>query len=481
VSNRQTLSNSFHKVGFYLGLHQAPAWVAILGLALFTALCILAGGGSILRLAFPAGSFAVGVLLYFRYPVLYIGFTWWIWFLTPLLARLVDYQRGWDPQRLMLLSPYLVTLVTLVTFLRYLPASYRQGGLPFVLACTGVFYGFLVGLIKNTPFAATRSLLDWLTPILFGFHLFMNWRSYPRYRQNIQHTFLWGVLVTGIYGIIQFLVAPPWDRLWLIESELTSSAGSPEPLGIRVWSTMHSPGPFAVFMMAGLLLLFSCQNPLRIPAGGVGYLAFLLSLVRSAWGGWFVGLLILISSLKARFQMRLIITVLVLAIFVIPLTTIEPFSEAINSRFQTFSKIEDDSSFNDRTDLYDRDLGLALSNGLGNGLGAIWFVNNNGAPQKVVIDSGVIDTFFTLGWFGAIPYLSGLILLLFSLIQYSECHFDTFMSVARAIIISISAQLIFASMHIGLSGLLLWGFLGIGMAAHKYYQHQRTAGLKRDY
>lgn len=473
MSHRQTLSNSFRK-SFYLGLHQAPAWTAILGLTLFTALCVMVGGASILRLGFPVGSFAVGVFLYFRYPILYTGFTWWLWFLTPLLARLVDYRSGWDPQRLILLSPYLVTLVTLVTFLRHLPASYHRGGLPFILACTGVFYGFLVGLIKNTPFAATRSLLDWLTPILFGFHLFMNWRDYPEYRQNIQRTFLWGVLVTGIYGVIQFLVAPPWDRLWLIESKL-SSIGSPEPLGIRVWSTMHAPGPFAVFMMAGLLLLFSCQNPLRIPIAGVGYLAFLLSLVRSAWGGWLVGLLTLVFSLKARLQMRLIISVFVAILCVIPLTTIEPFSEAINSRLQTFSNLKNDSSLNDRSELYDRDLVLALSNGLGNGLGAIWFVNNKGAPEKVVIDSGIIDTFFTLGWFGAVPYLSGLVLIGFSLVQYSECRFDSFMSVARAISVSNGAQLIFASMHIGLSGLIFWGFLGICMAAHKYYQHQGTA------
>lgn len=480
MSYRQIPSNISPKKGFYLDLQPPQAWLPILALVLFTVVCIVAGGSSILRIAFPVGAFAVGLFLHSRYPVLYIGFTWWMWFLTPLVARLADYQSGWDEQRLMLVAPYLVTLSTLATFLKNLPKSYRLGGLPFVLAFIGVFYSFLIGLINNTTLAATRALLDWLTPILFGFHLFINWRDYPKYRQNIQRTFLWGVLVTGAYGVVQYLVAPQWDRLWLTASGMTSSAGSPEPLGIRVWSTMHSPGPFSVMLMAGLLLLFSSEEVLRIPAAGIGYLAFLLSLVRASWGGWVVGLLTMVSSLKARLQMRLIITIFILAICVLPLTTIQPFSNVISSRFQTFSNLEEDSSFNARSDIYNKNLSVALSNALGNGLGGTWVVNNNGSFNKVIIDSGIIDTFFTLGWFGAIPYLSGLVLILFSLIQYGECRFDPFMSAARAISISSCSLLIFGSAMIGLSGLILWGFVGITMAAHKYYHHQGTAGLKRD-
>lgn len=479
MSHQQTSLNSFSKLNFSLRLQPAQAWTAILSLVFFSALCILAGAGSILRIAFPVGALAVGVFLYRYYPILYVGFTWWLWFLTPLVARLVDYRNGWfDEQRLMQTSPYLVTLLTLVTFLRHLPKAYRQGGLPFILASTGVFYGSLVGLIQNSPFAVARSLLDWLTPILFGFHLFVNWRDYPSYRQNIQRTFLWGVLLMGVYGVVQYLVAPEWDRFWLVGSRLTN-IGSPEPLGIRVWSTMNSPGPFAEAMMVGLLLLFSRQGGLGFAAAGAGYLAFLLTLVRSAWGGWLVGVLSLTTSLKARLQMRLFITILIMAVCVFPLTTIEPFSETINSRLQTLSNLEDDTSFKERSDSYDRQLSLALSSGLGKGIGSTWVANNNGSLQVVVIDSGILDTLFTLGWFGTIPYIGGLVLLLFSLFHYSEVSFDPFMSTARAISLSCFVKLIIDSSILGFSGLTLWGFLGMGMAAHRYYQHQTTLGLGR--
>jgi hypothetical protein len=463
-------------MGFSLGLQPLQAWIAILGLVLFSALCILAGAGSILRLVFPVGSFAVGVFLYRRYPILYIGFTWWMWFLTPLVRRLVDYQSGWDPQPLILLSPFLVTLITFVTFLQHLPRSYRQGGLPFILAFAAVFYSFLVGLIKTSPITAARASLDWLSPIFFGFHLFVNWRDYPSYRQNIQRTFLWGVLLTGVYGVVQNLVAPEWDRFWLIHSGMTSSAGSPEPFKIRVWSTMNSPGPFATVIMAGLLLLFNSQEALRVPAAIAGYLAFLLSAVRAAWGCWFVGLLTLLTSLKAHLQMRLIITILLIAVCVFPLTSMSQFSEGINSRVQSLGNLQKDNSAQDRAGIYRRNINLALSNGLGNGTGNLLIVKENGQLEPIVLDSGILDLFFTLGWFGAIPYLAGIFLLLFELFQGSESRLDTFVSTARAISLSLFLAIPFGTSTVSLSGIVFWGFSGMGMAARKYYQHQR---LKR--
>ena len=471
MSQRQTLSPTSPKKGFSFGLQPAPAWAAILGLIIFTALCALAGAGSIIRLAYPVGSFAVGVLLYRRYPILYISFTWWMWFLTPWARRIVDYRSGWDAQGVMLISPYLVTLITLATFLRYLPRSYRSGGLPFVLAAMGVFYGFLVGLIKYPPVSVARSLLDWLTPILFAFHLFTKWRDYPQLRQNIQRTFLWGVLITGAYGVIQYLVAPEWDRFWLIKTELTSF-GDPEPLKIRVWSTMNSVGPFGSMMMAGLLLLFTSQAPLRFPAAAAGYLSFLLAQARTNWLGWVLGLFMIINSVKAQIQMRLIVTVIVVAVCVVPLATIDPFANIISTRLQTFSNLEDDNSANVRAAIYKDNINLALSNGLGNGLGSIWVVNEQGKLEVLVIDSGIIEIFITLGWFGGILYFIGIALICFTLFKSSEGRFDVFASTARAIGVSSFAQLVSGSAQLGLSGLILWGFFGISMAANKYYQHQ---------
>ncbi len=70
-------------------------WLAICGFIFFNIVCYFVGAG-MLRLVFPVTAFLVGVFLYWKQPLLYLGFTWWLWFLTPLAARLVDYRVGWD-------------------------------------------------------------------------------------------------------------------------------------------------------------------------------------------------------------------------------------------------------------------------------------------------------------------------------------------------------------------------------------------------
>jgi hypothetical protein len=452
--------------GFYLNLQPAIAWNAILGFSAFSALCLLAGLGKILNLAFPAGALAVGVLLYFRYPILYVGFTWWMWFLSPLVRRLSDYRSGFTDPSPILLTPYLVTLIALITFLRFIPDSRRQGSLPFVLSSLGVFYGYLVGLIKASPVTVSIALLDCLSPVVFGCYLFVNWQDYPNYRQNIQRVFLWCALVAGIYGIVQYLVAPEWDRFWLknvIETGSTSF-GTPEPLGIRVWSTMHGPGVFAFVMMAALLLLLNNIEPLCLPATAVGYLSFLLSLVRSAWIGWFVGLLTLVPALKPKFQMRLILILLVAAVCVIPLTTIEPFAEVIGTRFQSLVDLKNDGSGLERQENYNKWLNYALTNFLGDGVGV----------TPGLLDSGIMEILISLGWFGSIFYGSGLLSLLFQLVQASKIRADPFASTARAIVVAMLCQIIGGSVMSGIPGMILWVFLSLGVAAEKYYCHRKS-------
>ncbi|MFN7201754.1 MAG: O-antigen ligase family protein, partial [Aphanizomenon sp.] len=467
--SKPILFNAVLKEQFSPQDRSAQSWIIILGFVFLITACYFTSTAS-LHLVFPATSFLVGLFLYLRHPIHYIGFTWWIWFLTPLITRLVDYRVGWDPTRQMLIAPYLVVFLTIFTFLKHLPSSLRQGGLPFLLSVIGVSYGCLIGLIYNQPLPVVRSFLDWLSPIIFAFHLFSNWRDYPTYRQHLQRTFIWCVIILGSYGVYQFVVAPEWDRYWLIQSKMFTSAGDPIPFGMRIWSTLHSSGPFGTVMQTGLLLLFTTTGPLIFPASAVGYLSFLLSQVRTSWGGWLLGIIMIFGSVKPQIQMRLMTIILVMTICVIPLVTIEPLSKVITTRMESFSNLEKDGSFRDRSATYDRSLNLALSNVIGNGFGNTWKVNEKtGQIEVVVIDSGILDMFFTLGWIGTIPYISGLLLMLNSVSNYTEGRFDSFLSAARAIGISSCVQLIIYSGMLSIAGMIMWGFLAMAMAGHKYY------------
>lgn len=489
MSYKRTVSSRPPTKSFRLYLQPAPAWSAILGLVILLALGFVAGAGRLLIPIFPLSAFAIGVFLYRRYPVLYIGFTWWLWFLSPFVRRLIDYQSGYRTPWPEILAPLLVTAISFATLVRHLPKFFNQDGLPFILCIGSVLYGFLVGLIRQPITDFDREiiiLLSWLSPIAFGFHLFVNWRNYPSYRQNIQRVFFWGVLVMGVYGIWQFLVAPAWDRFFLtirgFEEDQGGWMGNPKPFEIRVWSTMSGPRQFAANLVAGLVLLFISQEKLRFAAAGVGYLAFLLSRARTGWYTWLVALLLFIVSLKGRRQLLTIVGIAVLTLLVLLLTTIEPFSTVIGSRLETFSDLSNDVSLQSRLEQYNRTIDYALSEYLGWGI-----IGNEGIPTGDASagiassnDNGYLRLLISLGWLGMIPYLIGIALLFFKLFQpSSQSYLDIFAIASRAIALSSVVRMATSDISSDDYAMPIWGFLGLAIAAHKYYSHERTVTQER--
>lgn len=450
-----------------IGLEPAAAWLVILAFLLFTALCILAHLGSVLRITYPLGTLLVASLLHRKYPILYLGFSWWLWFLTPGISRISDFYAGrFDETRLLLLAPYLAVLVTLPALLRQLPKLCQGDTLPYILTLVGIVYSFCIGAVNGSLFSVAKIGLDWLIPVLFSFHLVLHWQNYPEYRQNTQRVFFWGVLVTGVYGIVQYTGMPPWDTFWLsavIEKGATSF-GSIDNEEIRLFSTMNSPGPFAIWLMAGLLMMLNgqgAQGILQIPASMAGYLSFMLTLVRSAWIGWVLGLMTLSVSISPKFQFRLILIVFVLVLAVVPLTTMEPFAETINNRIETLSDLDNDTSAQVRRATYEGLLSQASSSLTGYGTGVM-----------PTYDSAILDLLFTFGWVGMVFYCGGLLLLLFRLFKGSPGRTDPFTGTIRAIVLAMCLELVFGNVLARESGIIFWGFVGLGVASQKFRSHQ---------
>jgi hypothetical protein len=439
-----------------------PAWTAILGLIILILITLLVKVTIIAWLVYYLGSFIVGIFLYQHYPILYAGFTWWLWFVGPLIKRLIDYQSGYVMPGAWDLIPALVTSISLVTFVRHLPRAIKTGGFPFILGISAVFYGFLIGIIHQPiTIRDITVLLVWLSPILFGFHLFVNWRNYPIYRENLLRVFFWGVVVMGVYGIWQFFLPLPWDKFWI---ELDGQCLCFQD---RLWSTTYTPFIFGIFMSGGLLLLFINQTALKVPSSIAGYLSFLLTLSRSAWLSWILGLLLLFPSLKVRFQKRLIITFVIMVFLCLPLISIEPFSEIIGSRLTSFTNLDSDSSYLARIENYHNNTDSALFEFFGKGLSPTIETDE----FYSLTDAGILYLLFALGWFGTIPFFIGITLLFLNLFYiYKSCS-DPFLITLR----SISLSLFLLSL-IGLPGvvasdgmMMVWGFLGISSAGCKYY------------
>lgn len=430
----------------------------------------------ILLYLYPVAVLAAGGFFYTTRPALFVSFTWWIWFLTPFVRRVLDYQLGvHSTVSLVMLTPYLLTTYTFFTFLRYGKYLRLRSFFPFTLAMLGVLYGYVVGVIKSGFFSPTFDLLEWFLPILFGFHLAVYWREYPAMRAIVRKTFIWGVLVMGTYGVIQYVYPPAWDMYWLVQSGMTSSMGRPEAFSFRVFSTLNSTGPFAMVLMAGLLILFDGSGPLARIAAVPGYVSFLLTLVRGAWGGWMLGLGFLIFRLQNQLRMRLIVILGVGVLLSLPLLLYPPIAQRIGGRVSTLSNLEEDNSMRARSGLYRSATGRALLNPIGEGLGSLGRAAKlNESGQVNTFDSGVLAIPMTLGWPGTLLYGWGLFLLLRSLLNIREENTDQFAVVAAGISVSYLILLLFANQMLGLKGVTVWSFISLAIVAQWFYDDART-------
>jgi hypothetical protein len=440
------------------------AWSLIIALIFFNVICLSIGVSKILVLLFPLLTFFLGWLFYNKYPVIYIGYTWWIWFISPFVARLVEYQNGWanPSMRFILLAPYLVTGITGISFFTYISVMYKKDGLPFFLAFVALCYAFCIGLIQqSSPSNVIEGLLSWMPAIFWGFHLIIDWRNYSEYKKVIQSTFCWGILLMSIYGLVQYFNLPPWDKFWIDNAEeIRGSVGWSE---IRIWSTLNLPIAFTNAIVAGLLLIISKDDKgtLSFFASTLGSLCLLLARVRSSWVGFAVGLLTTIAFLKSSVQMRTITIVLLLSLCLLPLVLLEPFHDRIVPRLQTLTNLQEDGSINARFGRYEESGDSVLANVLGSGLGTRQ------------VDAGLLAIVDSLGWLGTIPYLGGLLILFINSFSLVEAKFDPFISASRAISLSMVTMTLGNNMMVRFYGVILWGFLGITIAGHKYYQHQK--------
>ncbi len=445
---------------------QAALWTMTLGL-------IATRQGTALMFAFPLLSIVVGAWLYFKSPARYIGFMWWMWFLSPEVRRLADWIQGaFTPTSLIQITPLAVTMIASVGLVRHYRMLAQRRGLPVLLILFGLAYGLLVGIVSSGLLAAIYDLANWLYPVLIGLHIMLHARDYPAYRSVILSTFIWGMLVMGAYGIVQFFVMPPWDALWMIGSKMNSQ-GAPVPYGVRVFSTMNSSGPFAFAMMGALLFVFAATERVRWLAGLVGFAAFCLSLVRSTWGGWIIALCIQLLRSNNRMRLRMLVSALVLIGLCVPLLIAGPVADRLGQRLQSIVNLQDDHSYDDRNKFYASFAQTAFTDIAGQGLGATGvstkLSNDRGRLGKYGnFDSGVMNVPFVLGWPGALLYLSG-VLWLFgrALLAALRLRKDKFVTACVSLSLSVFAMLIFTNSLIGTGGLLLFTSLcSITAAAH---------------
>jgi O-antigen ligase len=405
----------------------------------------------------------VAYLLYLRSPVVYASVVWWLFFLTCFVRRIIDYRSGFSDQNVVLAAPLVAAMVCAPTLLTQRHLWKLPIALPFVLAFASALYGICVGVLCIPPKILLESSLQWIPPLVFGFFMFAECISAEKreaHMKSLRQTFKWGLLIMGAYGIYQYVVMPPWDALWMTGSGM-GSIGSPEPFGMRVFSTMNGPGVLGYTLAAGLVLIVSERNLFSYCAGAVGLCALLLSSVRAAWAMLVIALFLFLLREK-KYIARVLLGIIALGLVAMAAVAISPARDSIQDRFSSFTDLRDDTSYQERTEGYSQLLPYALDAPFGSGLGTMdaHFQGNISLGTR---DSGLWEIVLSLGWIGGLVYLLALARLAFSAWQHTRKCTEEYTAIA-CIVLGLLSQIAMGSMMLGFTGLAIWSFGAMAMA-----------------
>jgi hypothetical protein len=448
------------------------AWAAVAAFSVYVAIALAGGGGRALTLTFPAGCLAVALFAYVRSPATYIGFVFWTWLVTPFIRRVFDLQFGFHPASLLLVGPVLATMVSVFTLLRRAQSLRGTTYVPFVLAMTALAYSYVVGLVQQPFVAATYDLMNWGAPLLFGLHLALEWRRFPRMRTVLTLVVLWGMLITGAYGLLQFIDPPAWDRVWVINAEMYS-VGVPVPFLIRVFSMLNAPGPYAMFLVFAVLVGLPAPQRWKFLALAIGLTALLLTKTRSAWVAFMVGALVLQFRQPLRNLPRQWIALAVVLLIAAPAITHPRVMRAVSGRAASLSRIDEDRSYRERLAITNYVVERLKHNVAGEGLGQLGSagklqVSSARKISVTALDSGVLEVFSVMGWMGGMLFTFAMFGVAVPVVRDRRGHLDSVSNGAAAAVIALLFAAFFGNVFNGVSGVMFWSAVGLATAGRSY-------------
>ena len=447
------------------------AWSAVAALTLYVTIALAGGGGRTLTVTYPLGCLVVALFAYVRSPATYVGFVFWCWLLTPFLRRVFDLRFGYHPASLLLVGPVLVTAVAGFTLLRRAQSLRGTTYVPFLLALFALLYAYTVGLIQQSVVAATYDLLNWGGPLLFGLHVALEWRRFPRLRSVFTNVALWGLVVTSAYGLYQFVDPPAWDRVWVYSAEMYS-VGLPVPFLIRVFSTMNAPASFAAFLMFAVLLALPAPQRWKFLPLALGLTVLLLTKTRSAWAAFLVGALVLQLRQPLRSLPRQWIALAVVLVLAAPAVTHPRVLKAVAGRAASLSRLEEDRSYRERRQITSYVVQRLKRNAAGEGLGQLGSAGKLSAKGRrasvVALDSGPLEVFSVMGWMGGALFTLAMIGILIPIVSERHARRDAVTNGAAAAVIALLTASLFGNVFNGVSGVMFWAAVGLATAGRSY-------------
>lgn len=421
-------------------------------LAIFVVLTGAILASPVARLAlylFPAMAFAVAMYTYVKSKPTYASLVCWLWVLTPFVRRIVDWRAGWIPATLVLTAPMLACYASL-PFLLFDWKRLISRSAPVLVALAAICYGIVTAVLNHNHLATMASALAfWSSPVCFGLFVCHHRAQASGIFNAIRSAFIWALPVMAIYALVQYFILPPWDSLWMENSELVS-IGIAAPLQFRVFGTLNSPQALGSFLAIGLLFTFQARSKLKFASVPLGLVALALTGARSAWLGFVLGLLYLFFHLPNRQRLQIAASAGV-ALLVLLVALQSDAKRAVFDRFQSLTD-PTDNSLTTRYRGYSALLPKFLEEPYGSGVGYPQSEESQGTEGLAAGDSAVISLLLSFGLLGTSIYLFGLAMLLRGSMRGPSDE----RTVLKACFIAIASEALLTNVVQGQSGFLLW-------------------------
>jgi O-Antigen ligase len=449
------------------GGHASKGYWAVIAMPVITAALLFSPGATLLLYTFPFMAVVIALYLYRRNRALYVSLVCWLWFLTPLVRRILDYRAGWTQPTAVLLAPPLATCVPLLWLIPDWRRVFQRRAAPLICVLITCIYATFLGIITLGARFVFQDLLTWLSPLIFAFMLTRHREQAPELFRAFEKAFIYGLLVASAYGVYQFFFLPRWDAFWM-GWVLMESIGKPQPTEVRVFSTMNGPQILASFLATGLIVAFNSHRWIRFVAIPLGLLCLVLSLARSGWVAMAAGTIYLLFTLSHQQRFRMVVAALLCAVAMLLALQNPDLQDVMSQRFDSFSDVKNDTSFMDRVDAYQGLFDGLMINPFGVGMGATPAV----AEDKVTLhrswnqdlgDSTVAMVIITMGVAGALVLVSSLLLLGRMVFMRTSVNV-TYMNTVRAILIGLIAEAALDGVISGPTGFLTWAAIGFGLA-----------------
>jgi hypothetical protein len=419
--------------------------------------------------------------------------TFVLWVVNPELRRVFEWRFGYGGVDVFPLFPFLAVLPHVFS-LTY-GGGWQRLPRPLMFSTwvwLGAFcYAFVLAIVNGNATPGAYSLCNFVLPLGLGLWIAADPASAPDAVSRVTRVAFLLTSVISVYGIVQYVVAPEWDRLWL-EHVIAGGAlsfGRPEPFQIRVFSMLASPGPFGGFLAVMLLFALphlSVRRLWLLAQMPIWLVAFGLSQDRSGWLLFGLGACVYLLLSPRRGAMLFaggICAALMTGLVVLLPAMVgnDGVFQTLSDRFSTLSDPDSDRSANDRLNLYGATVSQIVDAPFGYGLGVVGTATKlSDSSATTDVDSGFLCRLLEMGVPGFAMFVGALGVLMATLLKmrYGAGRVaDVALQMQSSMAISVLVALFGSELSGDVSGLLmlaLWLVCGVTLRAYLPMQRAVT-------